>query len=269
MPCFARACPARRGMAGYSGAMGTALITGASAGLGAEFARQLAARGHGLVLVARRQDRLEELARELRSSHGVRVEVLPADLAMVKGRAAVVKRLRARENPVGLLVNNAGFALGQPFLGGNLRREQAALDVMVRAVLELSHVAAAAMVDRGRGAILNVSSMTASSAMGTYAAHKAWVRTFTEALAQELAGTGVTATAVMPGLVHTEFHEVADMGMSSVPELAWLPASRVVRESLRAVGRGRVLVTPSLRYQSLELLMRCLPRAVVRQARRP
>ncbi|WP_371151478.1 SDR family NAD(P)-dependent oxidoreductase [Buchananella felis] len=249
--------------------MGTALITGASAGLGAEYARQLAARGHALVLVARRQDRLEELARELRSRHGVGVEVLAADLAMVKGRAAVAARLRAAEHPVGLLVNNAGFGLGQAFVGGNLRREQAGLDVMVRAVLELSHAAAAGMVERGRGAILNVSSMTASSAMGTYAAHKAWVRTFTEALAQELAGTGVTATAVMPGLVHTEFHEVADMGLGGVPEFAWLPAARVVRESLQAVGRGRVLVTPSIRYQAVEVAMRLLPRAVVRRARRP
>ncbi|MDO4791770.1 MAG: SDR family NAD(P)-dependent oxidoreductase [Buchananella hordeovulneris] len=249
--------------------MGSALITGASAGLGTEFAWQLAGRGHRVVLVARREERLEEIAEEIRELHGTPVEVLPADLAMVKGRAAVVERLGQERHPIGLLVNNAGFGLGQRFVGGSLRREQAGVDVMVKAVLELSHAAAAQMVARGRGAILNVSSMTASSAMGTYAAHKAWVRTFTEALAQELDGTGVTATAVMPGLVRTEFHETAKMGMENMPEWCWLPAERVVREALRATSLGQVLVTPSLRYQALEVLMRAAPRAVVRKARRP
>lgn len=245
--------------------MGTALITGASSGLGEEFAWQLAERGHGVVLVARREERLVRLAHELTQIAGVPAEVLPADLATATGRAAVAARLRQVERPVGLLVNNAGFGLGQPFVGGALARERQGLEVMVAAVLELSHAAVEAMVPRGRGAILNVSSMTASTAMGTYAAHKAWVRSFTEGLAEELRGTGVSASAVLPGLVRTEFHETANMHISAAPAWTWLTAQRVVAASLRAVARRQVLVTPSVPYKALAGVLRVAPRRLVRR----
>jgi short-subunit dehydrogenase len=246
--------------------MGTALITGASAGLGLEFAWQLATARHDVVLVARDTERLERLAAQLRAAAGVHAEVLAADLTDPDDLGRVAVRLRAAERPVGLLVNNAGLGLGQRFVCGDLDREVAALDLMVRSVLVLSHAAAGAMVGRGRGAILNVASVAALMASGTYSAHKAWVRSFTEGLAVELAGTGVTATALSPGLTHTEFHERAGLpGAESYPELAWLSADRVVAEALADVRRGVVLSTPSLRYRVASGVLRSLPRAAVRR----
>lgn len=245
--------------------MGTALITGASAGLGAEYAWQLAAARHNLVLVARRTERLEELAAQIRAVAGVHVEVLPADLSDQAELDRVVSRISDDgERPVGLLVNNAGFGLAQRFVGGSLEKELYALDVMVRTVMILSHAAAAAMLRRGHGAILNVSSMTENTAMGTYAAHKAWVRAFTEGLATELAGSRVSATAVLPGLVRTEFHAVAKMKAEAWPEYGWLTAERVVSSSLDAVRRGDVLCIPSARYKTVSAALKFLPRTAVR-----
>jgi len=247
--------------------MGTALITGASAGLGEEFAWQLAAAGHHLVLVARRTDRLTALAERIHNVSGVQVEVLPADLTLPDDVARVAERLAADEpRPIGLLVNNAGLGLQHRFLNSTLEEELTALDVMVRAVLVLSHAAGRAMVGRGHGAILNVSSMAQDTAMGTYAAHKAWVRAFTESLATELAGTGVTATAVLPGLTHTEFHATAHMDESAWPRAAWLSAEQVVDAALAAVRRGDVLCVPSVKYKLASALLHAAPRRLVRAA---
>lgn len=247
--------------------MGTALVTGASAGLGKEFAWQLATAGHDVVLVARDEERLEKLATQLRAYAGVHAEVIAADLGVRADVERVAERLRQDTRPVGLLVNNAGFALHQRFAGGSLEDEEHALDVMVRAVMVLSHAAAGAMRQRGRGAILNVSSVAALMASGTYSAAKAWVRTFTEGLAAELKGTGVTATALCPGLTHTEFHQRAGFGRLA-PELAWLDARSVVSTALADVRRGAVISTPSLRYTLASGLLRLLPRRVVRAASR-
>lgn len=244
--------------------MGTALITGASAGLGLEFAWQLATARHDVVLVARDGDRLSRLAGQLEAAAGVRAEVLSADLSQRDQLDLVAARLAQAERPVGLLVNNAGFGLAQPFVGGDLGREELALDVMVRAVLVLSHAAADAMSARGRGAILNVASIAALTASGTYSAHKAWVRTFTEGLAVELRGTGVTATALCPGLVHTEFHQRADIDLDVIPEVAWLNAEDVVAEALADVRHGVVISTPSLRYKAAAGAARLAPRWAVR-----
>ena len=256
-----------RGPAHPAGAhrRGTALITGASAGLGEEFAWQLAAAGHDLVIVARREERLAQLAHDIEQAAGVKVEVLAADLATADGRAKVVARITDTESaPIGLLINNAGFGLGQPFISGDIERENQAIEVMIRAVMELSHAAANTMVPRGRGAILNVASMVSQTAMGTYAAAKAWVRTFTEALAGELHGTGVTATAVSPGLVHTEFHSSSGMKEDAWPKIGWLDAEDVVADALAAVRRGAVLTTPSLRYKAVQGVIKLAPRAAVR-----
>lgn len=247
--------------------MGTALVTGASAGLGKEFAWQLATAGHDVVLVARDAERLDKLAAQLRAYAGVHAEVIAADLGVRADVERVADRLRQTERPVGLLVNNAGFALHQRFSTGSLEDEEHALDVMVRAVMVLSHAAAVAMRERGRGAILNVSSVAALMASGTYSAAKAWVRTFTEGLAAELRGTGVTATALCPGLTHTEFHQRAGFGRLA-PELAWLDARRVVTAALADVRRGTVISTPSLRYTLASGLLRLLPRRVVRATSR-
>jgi short-subunit dehydrogenase len=244
--------------------MGTALITGASAGLGLEFAWQLATAKHDVVLVARDADRLERLASQLRAAAGVHVEVLPADLTVRADVERVAQRLRAGERPVGLLVNNAGLGLNQRFVGGDLEVEERALEVMVRSVLVLSHAAAGAMVERGRGAILNVASIAALLASGTYSAHKAWVRTFTEGLAVDLKGTGVTATVLNPGFVRTEFHERAGLDMTALPDIVWLSADAVVAIALADVRRGAVISTPSLRYQAAAGVARLLPRSAVR-----
>lgn len=244
--------------------MGTALITGASAGLGLEFAWQLATARHDVVLVARDQERLERLAGQLNAAAGVRAEVLPADLSVRADVERVAERLRAAERPVGLLVNNAGFGVGERFVGGDLASHETGLEVMVRALMVLTHAAVTAMVERGRGAILNVSSIAALTTGGTYSADKAWVRVFTEALAVELKGTGVTATALCPGLVHTEFHDRAGLDYTAMPELAWLNAEHVVAVALADVRRGAVISTPSLRYAVATEVMRLLPRAAVR-----
>lgn len=252
--------------------MGTALITGGSAGLGLEFARQLAASGHDLVLVARDEGRLDEVAEELRSAHDVAVEVLPADLSVPDDVARVAQRLAVvggapgdgGPHPVGLLVNNAGFATGARFSRSRVTTERRGIDVMVTAVVELTHAAVGQMLERDRGAVLNVGSVAALTAGGTYAAAKAYVRTFTESLAAELQGTGVTATLLSPGFTHTEFHARAGIPESAVPDWGWLDASDVVREALADVRRGVVLSTPSVRYKVASALLRVAPRWAVR-----
>ena len=251
--------------------MGTALVTGATAGLGLEFAWQLATARHHLVLVARDEARLEDVAAQIRAAAGVRVEVLRADLSVDEDVDGVAERLSVTgeeageiRRPVGLLVNNAGFGTGQRFLAGDLDVELRALDVMVRAVMVLSQAAAQQMVHRGRGAILNVGSVAALTASGTYSAHKAWVRTFTEGLAHELKDTGVTATVVAPGMTRTEFHARAHHDTTGLPQLIWLDATRVAADALNDVRRGVVLSTPSLRYKVTSALLRLAPRAAVR-----
>jgi short-subunit dehydrogenase len=249
--------------------VGTALITGAAAGLGLEFAWQLATARHDLVLVDRDSARLEQVAGQLRAAAGIHVETLVADLSVRADVERVAERLRSERRPVGLLVNNAGAAPGQRFVGGDVAREEAVLDVMVRAVLVLSGAAVEQMTARRRGAILNVASVAALIALGTYSAHKAWVRTFTEGLAVELRGTGVTATVVCPGFVHTDFHASAGIDMTWLPEIAWLLAEDVVAAALASVRRGAVISTPSLRYRLGSGAARLMPRSVARAISSP
>jgi short-subunit dehydrogenase len=250
--------------------MGTALVTGATAGLGLEFAWQLATSRHHLVLVARDAERLDQVAAQIRAAAGVTVEVLPADLsvpdevARVAARLAVTGGAPGDARPVGLLVNNAGFAPAQPFVGGDLDVELRAVDVMVRAVVQLSHAALGQMTARGRGAVLNVASVAALTTGGTYSAAKAYVRSFTEGLAADVTGTGVTATVLCPGYVRTEFHDRAGIDMSGTPEIGWLDAPYVVSQALADVRRGAVISTPSVRYKAGSALMRLLPRPAVR-----
>jgi len=239
--------------------MSTALVTGATAGIGNAFARRLAADGHALVLVARDVPRLEKVAASLTEAHGVPVEVLPADLADPDQLARVAERLRDPDRPVDLLVNNAGFGVHAPFVGGDLAPELSMLDVLVRAVLVLTHAAAPGMRERGRGAVVNVSSVAGFLPGGTYSAAKAWNTTFSQSLALELLGSGVTVTALCPGYVRTELHGRAGMDMSSVPSWAWLDADRLVADCLADVRRGRAISIPSRRYQTGVFFLRHLP----------
>ncbi len=243
--------------------MTTALITGSTAGLGLAYAERLAQTGHDLVLVARDTDRLRETADDLAHRFGGNVEVLAADLSHPEACATVEERLADRERPVDLLVNNAGFSVNQPFVTGDLAAEQLALDVMVRAVMRLSHAALGGMVTRGRGAVVNVSSVAGWMPSGTYGAAKAYVISFTEGLAGELQGTGVRAMVVCPGFTHTEFHARAGLDTSSTPGWMWLDADRVVSDSLRDLERGRVVSVPSATYKALSLVARHAPRGAL------
>jgi len=246
--------------------MSTALVTGASAGLGRAFAERLAREGTDLVIVARDRGRLGELANGLRMRHGVAVEVLVADLSDRASTGRVCARLEDDERPVDLLVNNAGFGLKAAFLDNDLADEEAGLDVMVRAVMLTSHAAGRSMRARGHGAILNVSSVAGFIANGTYCAEKAFVTVFTEGLAGELAGTGVTATALCPGFTRTEFHARAAIAMSALPDALWLDADDVVQQALTDVARGKVVSVPGAQWKVLTTGVRLLPRPLVRGA---
>jgi len=248
--------------------MGTALITGATSGIGLAFARTLARRGHDIVLVARDRERLDTVAAELRG-HQVQVDVLVADLADRVQLASVEDYIGSHS--VEILVNNAGFGVPQRFSTGDLEAEQRMLDVLVTAVMRLTHAALPGMVARGSGAVLNVSSIAGWITGGTYSASKAWVTVFSESLALELAGTGVHVTAVCPGFTQTEFHERASMQMEGVPDWMWLDAQDVVDRALRDVRKGRPVSVAGPQYKALSIAAQYLPRPLVRAlgSRRP
>jgi hypothetical protein len=245
--------------------MPLALITGATAGLGREFATQLAQRGYDLVLVARDATRLDQTRDSLIAEHRVGAEVLSADLTTDDGCAAVAERLA--KGDFDLLVNNAGIGTYRSFGKAELADEERQLDLNVRAVLRLTHAAVRAMRERGSGRVLNVSSVAGFVPRGgnvTYSASKAWVTMFSEALAVQLDGTGVSVTAVCPGFTRTEFHERAQADMSHVPERMWLAASDVVREALADTFADKPLSIPTRRYKALVGVARTVPRPVLR-----
>lgn len=245
----------------------TALVTGATAGLGAEFARQLAGAGTNLVLVARDKARLETTRSQLSDQHHITVDVLPADLSTVDGCAQVAERLASPTAPIDTLVNNAGMGTYRRFGVGDLAAEEAMLDLNVGAVLRLTHAAVRAMTARGSGQIINVSSVAGfvpRTNNATYSASKAWVTMFSEALALQLAGSGVRVTVVCPGFTHTEFHERASANMSGVPPWMWLDAPAVVAAGLADAARGKPVSVPSARYQALVGAARYLPRPALR-----
>jgi short-subunit dehydrogenase len=237
--------------------MPTAFITGATAGIGAAFARRLAADGMNLVLLARNAARLEDAAKDLRARYGVAVEVLTADLATDDGIAAAERRVA---DGVDLLVNNAGFALKGRFLKVPVEDELTMLKVHCEAVLRLTYAALPGMIERGRGGIINVASVAAFFSRGTYGASKAWVVGFSEGVNQDIKGNGVHVMALCPGFVHTEFHQRADMDMTGVPEFMWLNADSVVRDALRDLRRKAVVSVPGGQYKTLVGIGKLVPR---------
>jgi short-subunit dehydrogenase len=242
--------------------MTTSLITGATAGLGAAFARRLAADGHDLVLVARDEERLAGAAADLNARYGVAAEVLPADLATDDGIAAVEARLSDRARPVDVLVNNAGFGHGRNFLDVPVADEIRMLKVHCEAVLRLTSAAVPPMRERGRGFVINVASVAAFIPRGTYGASKAWVVHFTQGVAEELHGSGVRFLALCPGFIRTEFHQRAGMDASRLPSWAWLDADKVVATALRDLARGRTTSVPDPRYKVAVALARHTPTAL-------
>jgi short-subunit dehydrogenase len=239
--------------------MTTALITGATSGLGAEFARQLAARGYNLVLVARDATRLERRASELTAAYSVRAETLAADLLTDQGTAAVAARLEAGTDPVGLLVNNAGFGLKGWFTANTLQEERDHLRILVQVPMELAHTAATAMQARGSGRIINVASTAGFTTRGTYSAAKAWVINFSRWANTHYGPLGIPVTAVCPGFVRTEFHARMGADTAGIKDWMWLDPERVVREGLRDAFAGKSVSIPSKRYKALSALTRSLP----------
>lgn len=239
-----------------------ALITGASTGLGREFAVQLAREGYDLVLVARNADRLRALSAELRQLHGTEAEVLCADLTSDGDVSKVVARID--QAPPDLLVNNAGFGTRGSLARASRNDQEAMIRVHVLAANRLAQAAVQGMVGRGRGAIINVSSVASwltSPGNVNYSATKAWQRVFIESLSLELRSKGVYAQALCPGYTHTEFHQRGGIDKRRVPGWLWMSADRVVASSLRAVRRRwPVVVVPGVGYKLAVLLLRFLPR---------
>jgi len=244
--------------------MRTALVTGATSGIGHAFCRELAERGNNLVIVARHRARLENVSDELRARHSINVEILAADLSKRTQLRRVAERVADRERPIDLLVNSAGFGMSKSLLRGDLADEEAMLDVMCRAVLVLSREGALSMKERGRGYIINVSSVAGFLPMGTYSAAKAWVTVFTEVLAQELSGSGVSATALCPGFTHTEFHQRADVDVSRLPKAMWLDADSLVRDCLTDVRAGKVISVPGVQYKVIAGIAQVVPHGLLR-----
>ncbi|GAA1956748.1 SDR family NAD(P)-dependent oxidoreductase [Agromyces allii] len=239
----------------------TALITGASSGLGAEFARQIAMTGADLVLVARDRDALEQVAGRIRAKYGVGVEVLPADLLKRRHLAKVVARIADAERPIELLVNNAGFGLPLDFASNDIDDEVKHLELHVEVPMRLSHAALGQMLPRGRGRIINVASVAGFIPRSTYGACKGWLIAFSRWSNDRYGVQGVTTTAVCPGFTHTSFHERMGLakGKEGVPDWMWLDARSVVAEGLRDAARGKAVSIPSLRYRALIGLTRLLP----------
>ena len=242
-----------------------ALVTGASSGIGRELARGLAARGHAVVLVARRRQRLDAVARELTSRHGVRAEPLVCDLTDPAARAAIPDRLSELGLRADVLVNNAGFGAGGPFHESRLDLELDMLHVLCEAPLELTRRFLPSMVERRSGAVLNVASTAGMQPLphsAGYAAAKAHMLSFTEALHFEVRRHGVSVTALCPGPVHTELFERNDHPVERLPRPLWLRADRVAAEGLEGLERGRRVVVPGAVIRAGSPLLRLAPRGL-------
>jgi hypothetical protein len=237
----------------------TALITGGTAGIGRSFAEQLAAQGFGLVIVARDTERLAEVATEIAGRYGVEVEVISADLSRREDVDRVSERLGDTGRPIHLLVNNAGFGLKRGFLDNALEAEQEMLDVLVTAVMRLSHSALAVMTERRDGGIINVSSMAGYLPRGTYGAAKAYVTSFSQWADATYRSQGVRVMALLPGFTKTEFHERMEVSRESAPAWMWLDVDRLVRDALADFERGKMISIPGKRYKALAIPARLTP----------
>jgi short-subunit dehydrogenase len=245
----------------------TALVTGASAGIGVELATQLAERGHGLTLVARREARLRELADHLGARHGVRVEVVPTDLADLDARSALIDVVAGRGLEVDVLVNNAGFSTMGAVAGSDPDREVAMVRTDVEAVVHLCSLVVPGMVERRRGAVLNVASTASFQPLpgqAGYGGSKAFVLSYTQAMSVELRGTGVTATTLCPGPVDTEFAEAAGVDVkeagAALPDVMWVSATEVAAAGIDGLDAGRPVVIPGAANRVVAGVAKVIPR---------
>jgi short-subunit dehydrogenase len=245
-----------------------ALVTGASSGIGAEFARALAARGNDVVVVARDASRLDALAEQIEQEYGVDVEVLSADLTAKKGRAVVEARLESAEPAVELLINNAGMGTYGKFAELPVQDEARAIRLNVLAPVQLAHAALPGMIERGRGGIINVSSLAGHQPTplnATYGGTKAFVTSFSQALHEELRGTGVKVMVLCPGFTRTEFQERAGLDSGSVPSFMWQEPEPVVAAALRAYDQGRAACFPGALNQAGAAISSALPASITRR----
>jgi short-subunit dehydrogenase len=246
-----------------------ALITGASAGLGAVFARKLAARGYDLILTARRKERLEKLGAEISAVSGVSCEALAADLGDPAQLHTVEERIR-RCDRLELLVNNAGFGTMGSFVKGKVDEQELMIRVHITATMRLTRAALDVMMPKRSGAIISTSSMAAfetNPGSVSYSASKTWINRFTEGLDLELraAGSPIKVQALCPGFTYTEFHDVIHMDRGRIPNFLWLPAELVVDASLEGLDRGQLIVIPGLRYRALKAITGLLPHFLKRR----
>jgi uncharacterized protein len=246
---------------------GTALVTGASSGIGAAIAHELAARGHALTLVARREERLRSLATDVRQEHGIEAEVIACDLADPGERERLHGETAARGRWVEVLVNNAGFGSRGEFVSTDTARMLEMIQVNVEAVVDLSGRFLPGMVQRGRGAVLNIASTAAFQPLpgaAVYAASKAFVLSFSEATRTELRGTGVSVTAVCPGPIRTEFTDVAGIGdvEDTTPELIWMSAEDLARNAVDGAARDKRVVVPGALNRAGSIAGQHSPRAL-------
>jgi len=243
------------------GEPGTAVITGASSGIGAAFARRLAASGYDLILVARREERLTALARELEQHHPIQVEVLTADLASKEGVESVERRVAQLDN-LAFLINSAGLGTSGKFASSDLTKQIQMIEVHVLASVRLSRAALPAMIARQAGAIINLSSVVSfvpAPGNVTYCATKTYLNVFSQALHTELGGTGVRVQALCPGFTHTEFHdspEFAAFDDLRIPEALWMSADEVVSHSLECVRRNNVICVPGFKNRLMGAALR-------------
>lgn len=246
-----------------------AVITGASSGIGAMFARKLAARGYDLLLVARREERLKSLARELAETYHVSAEAMAADLAVDHDCERVAERIRTAGD-LSLLVNNAGFGTLGFFNKVDVASQIEMHKLHVVATVRLTHAALANLVPRGSGGVINVSSVAAfaeSAGSASYGSTKRWMNHFTAAISAELEvqKSGVKMQALCPGFTLSEFHDVARVDRAPIAKSLWMTADFVVSESLRGLDEGKLFVIPGWRYKLLIAVMRLLPASVVRR----
>jgi len=240
-----------------------ALVTGATAGIGESFTRLLAENNYNIVLVARDLPRMQERARDLEAKYKVSTHVIQADLATDAGCATVENYIAS--NQIDVLINNAGFGINKAFTMSALDAEQQMMDVLVRTPMRLMHVALPGMKERGKGVVINVSSVAGYIAGGSYSASKSYITVLSESLNTELAGSNVKVSALCPGFTRTEFHQRGRMSMKGLPNFMWLNSDKLVAKSWSDALKGEAVSIPGWQYQLLVFLIQSIPRSIVRK----